>query len=240
MSSPTLARSRSTTRRSPVGGPDPSCAVPRRTDAAPGTAGRYRYDPRADTWWWSAQMHAVLGLDPAVTAPCTETLVAAHHPDDGGRVLAALTDCGAGQAFVLETRVVRPGGAERVVVLQGKPARDDAGNVRAVEGTCLDVTGCRPPGPDAEVRSLRTEVAQLKTAMASRAAIEQAKGILMLLVGCGEQAAFDLLAHISSHTHRKIRDVAQAISGSAAGDAPLPAEVGRILRDACPPARPLP
>ena len=45
--------------------------------------------------------------------------------------------------------------------------------------------------------------------MASRATIEQAKGILMLLTSCGDQVAFDLLAHISSHTHRKVRDVAQ-------------------------------
>ena len=44
--------------------------------------------------------------------------------------------------------------------------------------------------------------------MASRACIEQAKGILMLLTSCGDQVAFDLLAHISSHTHRKVRDVA--------------------------------
>ena len=83
--------------------------------------------------------------------------------------------------------------------------------------------------------ALEVEVAQLRAAMASRAAIEQAKGILMLLTGCTDQVAFDLLAHISGHTHRKLRDVAQAITASASGGAGLPADIRTILRDACPP-----
>ena len=83
--------------------------------------------------------------------------------------------------------------------------------------------------------ALELEVAQLRAAMASRAAIEQAKGILMLLTGCTDQVAFDLLSHISGHTHRKLRDVAQAITASASGGAGLPADIRTILRDACPP-----
>ena len=51
--------------------------------------------------------------------------------------------------------------------------------------------------------------------------------------------AFELLTHISSHTHRKVRDVAQSLTESAAGGAPLPHDVAAILRDACPPGRPV-
>ena len=83
--------------------------------------------------------------------------------------------------------------------------------------------------------ALEIEVAQLRAAMVSRATIEQAKGILMLLTGCTDQVAFDLLSHISGHTHRKLRDVAQAITASASGGAGLPADIRVILRDACPP-----
>ena len=85
------------------------------------------------------------------------------------------------------------------------------------------------------VRALENEVAQLRTAMASRAVIEQAKGVLMLLTGCGDERSFDLLTHISSHTHRKVREVAAELVGSAAGRAELPADIRAILRDACPP-----
>jgi ANTAR domain len=89
------------------------------------------------------------------------------------------------------------------------------------------------------VRALETEVAQLRTAMASRAVIEQAKGVLMLLTGCADQVAFDLLTHMSSHTHRKVRDIASELVGSATGRCPLPDDVKAILRDACPPSHPM-
>ena len=71
--------------------------------------------------------------------------------------------------------------------------------------------------------------------MASRAKIEQSKCILMVVTNCTVSVAFDLLTHISSHTHRKVRDVAQAIIDSASGGSPLPADVRAILHDACPP-----
>jgi hypothetical protein len=123
------------------------------------------------------------------------------------------------------------------VVLVGEPQVDEEGRVTAVEGVCADITSGRPPDPSAaRTRELETEVEQLRAAMASRAVIEQAKGILRLLTSCRDQAAFDLLGHISSHTHRKVRDVARAITESAAGGARLPEEIRTILRDACPPA----
>ena len=95
--------------------------------------------------------------------------------------------------------------------------------------------GSASPADADRAAALEIEVAQLRAAMASRAAIEQAKGILMLLTGCTDQVAFDLLSHISGHTHRKLREVAQAITASASGGAGLPADIRAILRDACPP-----
>ncbi len=91
---------------------------------------------------------------------------------------------------------------------------------------------------DDRLHALEVEIAQLRTAMISRAVIEQAKGVLMLLTGCGDQVAFDLLTHISSHTHRKVREIAQEVVDSATGRCPLPADVRAIIRDACPPAHP--
>jgi hypothetical protein len=122
----------------------------------------------------------------------------------------------------------------------GEPELDQGGAVRTVEGMCLDITDSRPPGSDDDrVEALRTEVIQLRAAMASRATIEQAKGVLMLLTNCSDQAAFELLAHLSSHTHRKVRDVAHTITESAAGRTRLPGDMRSIIRDACPPAQPL-
>lgn len=49
---------------------------------------------------------------------------------------------------------------------------------------------------------------QLRTAMASRATIEQAKGIIMGTVGCGPDTAFARLVQQSQHENRKLREIA--------------------------------
>ena len=196
--------------------------------------GHWRYDRATGEWWWSEEMSALHGLQADGTGPCTEALVAAQHPDDRPRTIDALSAAVTGaQAFCLEVRVRTAGGEFRAVTFLGEPRLDEEGRVTAIEG--LAVESPRPAPAEDRVAALEAEVAQLRTAMASRAPIEQAKGVLMLLVGCGDQVAFDLLAHISSHTHRKVRDVAIDLVASASGQRPLSAEVREILRDACPP-----
>lgn len=56
---------------------------------------------------------------------------------------------------------------------------------------------------------------QLQTAMASRAVIEQAKGILMGSRGCSAEEAFTVLVRLSQDANRKLRDVAQALVDEA-------------------------
>ena len=50
--------------------------------------------------------------------------------------------------------------------------------------------------------------------MASRAVIEQAKGILMAQRDCSADEAFDMLRRASQRENVKLRDVAQRIVGS--------------------------
>jgi GAF domain-containing protein len=52
---------------------------------------------------------------------------------------------------------------------------------------------------------------QMKQAMATRAVIEQAKGIIMRERGCTPDEAFDALALLSQQSHTKLRDVAQQL-----------------------------
>jgi hypothetical protein len=186
-------------------------------------------------------MFALQGVLPGAMEPCTEALLEHQHPDDRARVLDALTGaCTTARPFTLRSRILRPDGHQREVVLVGEPALADDGSVTAVEGMCVDITDCPPVDPVAgQVQALQTEVEQMRAAIASRATIEQAKGILMLLTNCSDKVAFDLLTHISSHTHRKVRDVATSITESAAGHTRLPDDVRLILRDACPPEQSL-
>jgi GAF domain-containing protein len=52
---------------------------------------------------------------------------------------------------------------------------------------------------------------QLREAMASRATIEQAKGVLMATTRCSADEAFQLLREQSSAENRKLRDIAEEI-----------------------------
>jgi hypothetical protein len=238
MSSPALARHGTADDAGAAPpAPRPGVDVPFPTRVA----ARYRFDRRSGAWWWSPEMYVLHGLPPGPRPPDTEAYLAYQGAEDRGRVHSAIsTACATGRPFTLETRIVRTDGRERSVVLTGEPQLDPSGAVASVDGVCIDLTECRSPDSEgSRVEALQAEVGQLRAAMASRAQIEQAKGILMLLTSCGDQVAFDLLAHISSHTHRKVRDVAQVITESAAGHARLPDDIRAIIRDACPPSQPL-
>jgi hypothetical protein len=232
-------------RPTPTRGGASAAPVSRPIPAARRLAGRFRYDRRSGTWAWSPEMATLLGHARGGAQPCTELLVRSFHPSERTRALEAIaTACTSGLPFCLRVRLCSRGGVERTGVLVGEPQLDAGGTVDALEGLLVEVPpeasrpGTGPAGlaGDDRVHALETEVAQLRTAMTSRAAIEQAKGILMLLTGCGDQVAFETLAHISSNCHRKVRDVAVAITESACGLAPLPDDVRGLIRDVCPPA----
>ena len=57
----------------------------------------------------------------------------------------------------------------------------------------------------------------MQQAMASRAVIEQAKGILMRDRSCSADEAFAVLVRLSQESHLKVRDVAQRIVDDVSG-----------------------
>ena len=63
----------------------------------------------------------------------------------------------------------------------------------------------------ATIERLREEVFGLRFALTSRAAIDEAKGILMAERGCDEESAFQILTQLSQDTNVPVRDVARAI-----------------------------
>ena len=64
--------------------------------------------------------------------------------------------------------------------------------------------------------STATLARQMQEAMANRAVIEQAKGIVMAERRCSPAEAFAVLAKVSQDSNRKVRDVAQALVDRAA------------------------
>lgn len=68
--------------------------------------------------------------------------------------------------------------------------------------------GADPAGAPAPVEALQQEVLGLRTALESRAVIEQAKGVLMAKLGCDAEAAFAHLRRQSQYQNRRLREVA--------------------------------
>jgi hypothetical protein len=82
-------------------------------------------------------------------------------------------------------------------------------------GCCLSRRGCAwvavaVGNVEATARSSE-DLTHLRTAVMSRAFIEQAKGILMERHKITEDEAFTILAHASQRTNTKLRDVAAAL-----------------------------
>lgn len=69
---------------------------------------------------------------------------------------------------------------------------------------------------------LESELTGLRTAMLSRAVIEQAKGMIMLRDKCGADDAFATLVRVSQSAHLKLRDVAERVVEWGSGVAPDP------------------
>ncbi|MEU4251440.1 ANTAR domain-containing protein [Amycolatopsis sp. NPDC026612] len=76
------------------------------------------------------------------------------------------------------------------------------------------------------------ENAQLREALSSRAVIEQAKGMVMLLRGCPAAEAFGVLVAVSQQTNVKLRDVAAVVvaAGSNAGPSLSDEDTERTVR----------
>ncbi|NLU85173.1 ANTAR domain-containing protein, partial [Rhodococcus sp. HNM0569] len=64
-------------------------------------------------------------------------------------------------------------------------------------------------------RRTREHVEQLRTALASRAVIDQAKGIVMALRGVDAEEAFALLVAQSQQQNVKLRDIAEGVVDTA-------------------------
>jgi AmiR/NasT family two-component response regulator len=80
-----------------------------------------------------------------------------------------------------------------------------------------------------EVVELRARNEQLGRALASRAVIDQARGMVMALAPCPSDRAWDLLVDVSQHCNIKLRDVAAALVATTKDEA-LPEPIQRELR----------
>lgn len=80
---------------------------------------------------------------------------------------------------------------------------------------------------------LRTEVEQLRQAIATRPVIDQARGVLMATHACSSDEAWHVLREASQLSNTKLREVAAVVTAGAEGSGPLPSPaLRRALRTA--------
>lgn len=94
----------------------------------------------------------------------------------------------------------------RHVVVVSDRIRDDDGGVIGTHGFYIDVS---PAHHQAQQDEMSVKLAEISE---NRAAIEQTKGMLMLIYGISASAAFDLLRWLSQEANVKLRPLAEQIA----------------------------
>ncbi|MDD5390206.1 MAG: PAS domain S-box protein [Gallionellaceae bacterium] len=106
--------------------------------------GSWEFDVASGQPWWSAQMYALLGLNPSAGVPSFEDYLACLHPQDRPAVLEVLKRMAAGQP---PTPSLYRGNPEHGPTRWLSPTvhceYDTAGNAIKFSGTVLDVTAIK-------------------------------------------------------------------------------------------------
>ena len=172
----------------------------------PERVGWFRFYFDDDRWEWSPQVEKMHGYLPGSVTPTTEMVLTHKHPDDY-RQIADTRDLirQTRQAFSSRHRIIDVQGQVHHVVVVGDVLREVDGTAMATHGFYVDVTPSERERQD-QVTAAVTVIAE------ARAGIEQAKGMLMLIYGMDEAAAFELLKWRSQETNVKLRLLAAQVA----------------------------
>jgi PAS domain S-box-containing protein len=173
---------------------------------APQRVGWFRFYFDDQRWEWSEQVQRIHGYEPGTVTPTTDLVLAHKHPDDRGQVAATIDEIlNTRKPFSTRHRIVDTSGDVHYVVVVGDQLHDGEGTVIGTHGFYVDVS--RLPDPEDEDR-LTEKLAEIA---GKRAAIEQAKGMLMLIYGIDDDAAFNLLKWLSQDANVKLRRLAEQV-----------------------------
>jgi len=152
-------------------------------------------------------------------APTTEMVLAHKHPDDYRQIADTLDLIRqTRQAFSSRHRIIDVHGRIHHVVVVGDLLRGPDRTVIGTHGYYVDVTPSEREHQD-QVTAAVAVIAE------SRADIERTKGMLMLIYGMDDSAAFEVLKWRSQETNTKLRLLARQIAAdfvalSGSGDLP--------------------
>jgi hypothetical protein len=173
---------------------------------APQRVGWFRFYFEDQRWEWSEQVQRMHGYEPGTVTPTTELVLAHKHPEDRREVAKTIDEMLlARRAFSTRHRILDTRGVVHQVVVVGDLLTDRQGVVIGTHGYYVDIM---PSSDRAREDLISARVAEITE---NRAVIEQAKGMLMLVYGLDDEAAFDLLRWRSQSSNVKLRRVAEKI-----------------------------
>lgn len=172
-------------------------SVGRDVPAAP--APRLRHVLTDGSWWWSPECYALYGFEVGEVVPTTDLVLAHVEPEDRdrwwGELLAARE-----HPVHAQFRMRDAHGREHQVVAVCRRTGDDA-----VEAVLVDVT------PLVAAEGSRLASAQIAASAASRATIEQAKGVLAAALGITPELGFAVLREASMRSNVSLRTIAEGV-----------------------------
>jgi len=166
--------------------------------------GRYRLDLATGRWAWSDQVYIMHGFQPGEVVPTTELMLSHKHPDDRARVDGVLREAAVtGEPFSSVHRIYDAQGNIRTLAVTGQGRRDpETGLFSELFGYFIDVT-------ESHREAARREATEsIRASAERRAAIEQAKGVLMVAYGVDSDEAFDQLRVASNQLNVPVRELA--------------------------------
>jgi hypothetical protein len=179
---------------------------------APGRAseplnvGAFRFWFVGQRWEWSDEVARMHGYEPGTVVPTTELLLSHKHPDDRQHVQDLLDHAlHVGGSFSSRHRFIDTSGREHTVLVVADRMLNEHGAVVGTEGYYVDLTDTVD-----QARKSALDVT-LPELFESRAAIEQAKGALMVVYRIDADQAFAMLQWRSQETNTKLRRLAAQI-----------------------------
>ncbi|KAA1251216.1 ANTAR domain-containing protein [Mycobacterium simiae] len=157
-------------------------------------------------WEWSDELARMHGYQPGSVVPTTELVLSHKHPDDRAHVQDLLDYAlRSRESFSSRHRFVDTAGSVHDAIVVADRLLDDSGAVVGTSGYYIDLTNA--------FDETRQEVLDeaLPDLFENRAAIEQAKGVLMAVYRVNPEQAFHVLQWRSQETNVKLRALAKQV-----------------------------
>jgi ANTAR domain/PAS fold len=213
--------SRPTGAATPTGTRKPTSAT---EGAGPGflNVGSFRFWFTDERWEWSDEVARMHGYEPGSVVPTTKLLLSHKHPDDREHVRDLLDHAlHTGESFSSRHRFIDTAGGVHDAIVVADRILDEAGAVLGTAGYYIDLTDTF----DEARYETRQEVLDeaLPDLFENRAAIEQAKGVLIAVYRVSPDQAFRVLQWRSQETNIKLRALAKQLIHDVSTLAPMSA-----------------